>query len=117
MGHEPGDLLRERGPELLLLRQPEQLLIRHRGPKQIRQPRGQGILVDQRMGLARPERFHAFFPENEPRRRQDRDHRLRDAGFKVAVGLRHHALGQTNEPIHRGLVDRTPKRAGRKLPQ
>ena len=69
------------------------------------------------MRLARPDRFHAFLPKNKSRRRQDRHHRLRDAGFEGAVGLSHHALGQTNEPLHRRLVDRTPKRAGRKLPQ
>ena len=52
IGEHPLELGVEILAKLAAIGQVEQFLVRHRGPEEIREPRGEGMLVDERMRLA-----------------------------------------------------------------
>ena len=104
----PLHLRLEVGAQLAALRQAKQLVVRHRGPEQIRQPRGQGILVDiGEGGILWRFRVGFLRAEQKTRRRQHGDHRLRDALLKVFVRLLVDQLGNVHKAVERFIVGGT----------
>ncbi len=106
----PGDLAGKIFPQRARRRLPKQFLVRHGRPEKIRKPRGQCILIHQRIRLSAI-RLDVFFAENKTRRRQHRDHPLRHTCLERFAGLLIDAFRQTGQAIGGVIVHRTAKGA------
>ena len=103
VGEHPLDLGLEVRAELVLAGQAEQLVVGHGRPEEVREPRGQGVLVDRRIP-ARGRRLGRLLAEEEPGRGQHGRHRLGDAPLEGLPLLGRDGLGERRQPVLRRVV-------------
>ena len=92
--------------QLALVGEPHQLIVRHRRPEKIREPRRQCVFVDEWVFLIVGGWRRVLGSEQEPRRRQDGHHRIRNAGLERLARLVVGRLGDGDQSCQSLLVRR-----------